>query len=196
MTLWIVLLNSIVFTPVITAYVTSLITDTSKRTSRKRFFYACVVNNVGFVGIVIALSAVMFFGGSGDIINYDVYAQPDWAPMPEIYKADLKASNRLEVADGLAAEPLSIGAFPMISEPMIADEPMPVSTDVSSEGASTSKVADFAGDAMYYPYPSYYVPDWIKAVVACLLLAMIFFFEFHTTNVMFEWFATTPLTAV
>ena len=57
--IWLVLLNCMVFIPVITAYITSLVTGTSNRVSRKRFFYACAVNNIGLIGVLIGVLVVM-----------------------------------------------------------------------------------------------------------------------------------------
>ena len=43
------------------------------------------------------------------------------------------------------------------------------------------------------PYPrEYYIPSWVKALILCVILAVIFF-QFHTTAIMFKWFTTTPL---
>jgi hypothetical protein len=67
--IWLVLLNCMVFLPVIVAYITSLVTDTSNRVSRKRFFYACAVNNIGLIGILIAVLVILVTAGW----SYDVY---------------------------------------------------------------------------------------------------------------------------
>lgn len=67
--IWLVLLNCMVFLPVVVAYIISLVTDTSNRVSRKRFFYACAVNNIGLIGILIAILVILVTAGW----SYDVY---------------------------------------------------------------------------------------------------------------------------
>ena len=74
-----------VLMPVIVAYLMTLFTGTSAREGRKRFFYACVVNNISLVGMTIAIFVLLFYGQY--FIN--VYEQPDWAPIAQIYKANL-----------------------------------------------------------------------------------------------------------
>lgn len=63
---------------------------------------------------------------------------------------------------------------------------MPV--DPISSGSSESMVADskMASDVMYPVY--YFMADWIKAVIAVLVLTVVFFIEFHTTDCMYKWF--------
>ena len=49
-------------------------------------------------------------------------------------------------------------------------------------------------DDIYYPEPDYmyyYVPEWVKAVIAVLVLFVLFFIEFHTTDTMYKWFVTS-----
>ena len=171
---WIVLLNCMVFLPVIVAYFTSLFTDTSKRTSRKRFFYACAVNNIGLIGILIGFVVVLFTAGWA----YNVYQQPEWAKIVTVYKADL---NEVDTA----------------LNSMIEDSPMPLVADGMEMGdaADSKMVAPAVEDKMAYIQPPYeiYVSDWIKAVVVFMIIAIVLFVQFHTTDVMFKWFTTTPI---
>ena len=51
--IYLILLNVLVFVPVITAYFIALGKGVDKRTSRKTFFYACAVNNIGVIGLFI-----------------------------------------------------------------------------------------------------------------------------------------------
>ena len=64
------------------------------------------------------------------------------------------------------------------------------STTISADSSASSKsmVTDptFAGNTAYIPV--YYIADWIKAVIAVLLLTVVFFIEFHTTDCMYKWF--------
>ena len=179
---WLVLLNCMVFLPVITAYFTSIATGTSNRVSRKRFFYACAVNNIGVIGILIGVLVILVTGGW----YYDTSRQPEWAQFATIYKADLSQKHTAESDSTMA---MDIAPMPPTVDPMIAvDEIMPIAEPISSDGA---KVADIMPP---YPYPpSYWVADWIKAVVLVVILAVILLMEYHTTKTMFSWFTTTPL---
>ena len=57
-----------VFVPVVTAYLTALIAGADKRVNRKRFFYACVINNVASVGLFLTIVVMLFFG---QVITYN-----------------------------------------------------------------------------------------------------------------------------
>ena len=113
--IWLVLLNCMVFIPVITAYIPSLVTATSNRVSRKRFFYACAVNNIGLIGVLIGVLVVMASNGWW----YDVSRQPDVTQLATIYKADLK----LRQAEDWAV------TDEMTMEPAFVDEVMSISAD-------------------------------------------------------------------
>ena len=57
--IYLILLNCLVFTPVIMAYLIALIKGTQRRESRKTFFYACCVNNIGVIGLVITILVLL-----------------------------------------------------------------------------------------------------------------------------------------
>lgn len=131
---WVVLLNCMVFIPVIVAYITSLITNTNARTSRKRFFYACAVNNIGLIGILIGVIVVLFTAGWA----YDVYSQPEWAKIVTVYKTEL---NEVDVA---SSSMIDVSSMPIVSHGMAIEE--------SSD--SIMAAPDFkAEDKMAYIYP-------------------------------------------
>lgn len=195
---WLVLLNCLVFTPVIVGYVMSLATGTNTRLGRKRFFYSVLVNNFSLIGIIVAIVIMLFMGE----YYIDTYAQPEWAPLPRIYKAEpimygglgAVESKPMVVSEGVAsAEGDDIGIW-YESTPESSDATMaePAMMPVDANGKVMSE------DAMIMPgpyYPERYVPDWVKAVVFIVCLAVILFFEIHTCDVMFKWFSQTPMTA-
>jgi hypothetical protein len=71
-TLWIVLYNVLVYLPVVVAYVVALVNGTSRRVNRKRFFYACALNNVASAVLLFALFTMLYYGR----YSYNIYAQP------------------------------------------------------------------------------------------------------------------------
>ena len=75
--------------------------------------------------------------------------------------------------------------------PISSSDSSTISADssISSKGVVTDPT--FSGDRMYQPV--YYIADWIKAVIAVLLLTVVFFIEFHTTDCMYKWFVLSPL---
>ena len=84
----------------------------------------------------------------------------------------------------------------MPEDSMIEMSPMPLVVDEMEmvDASIDSKMAPLADDEMGIIYPpTYYVADWIKAVLMCVILAIVFFVQFHTTDVMFKWFTTTPI---
>ncbi|MFO0117714.1 MAG: hypothetical protein ACK521_08910 [bacterium] len=81
----------------------------------------------------------------------------------------------------------------MPEDSMIEVSPMPLVVDEMEmvDASIDSKMAPVADEKMSIIY--HYVADWIKAVLMCVILAIVFFVQFHTTDVMFKWFTTTPI---
>jgi hypothetical protein len=74
-----------------------------------------------------------------------------------------------------------------------------MSVEITEEGDESADI-DFGGESakmsamdMDYYEPSYYMPQWVQAIIGVLVLAVVLLFQVHTIHVMFKYFTLTPI---